>query len=630
MLQSLALAAALFAPPTAGCKAAVALFRGVRAHTGGARWDTAKELVAEGTLVAAGLPGRTRMTTDLEGGATSIEDDQGIVRTRTVSSASMTWRRDLTQGVHRLDAPDARAAARTSAYLARKGYFRPATDPASFTCLSDVVEDGMTMRRVRIVPRGGRPVVVWVDPAAHVMVRTQQQAPTNLKTEHLGAYRRTGGLLLPHEIVDTDSRAGDTTVRSIRSYRVQRTRTAADFERPPEPGNQRLRNDAVSTQVPLSVEFGKPVVDAFIDGHGPLPFILDTGGHAILTADAAKALGIVARGAGVSGGGGEGTITTQFAHVRQLRLGDAEITDFPMYIIPYGKDFSDRANGKPPLAGILGVEIFERFVVTVDYARRTVQLRSPVGYVHHGDRDVAVPLLFQSDMPLVYAVADGARGLFGLDTGNSGRIILFGDFLHHHGFFERYTDGAAQQGSGTGGVVKSSSFRLRAFTFGGLTMHDFVTGFVVQQRGAFSSRTEAGNIGFDVLSHFTLTTDYGHGVMYLHPEPNAPMAEYTRIGFTGGFGSDAQGRPVVRAVLPKSPAAEAGLTTGDVILAIDDTPTQNLPYSRVAPLLRRPAGTSLRLTVTTNGVQRDVTLVLRELLCNPGALRCGPWIEPAH
>ncbi len=339
MLVSATLAAALIgAHPhaNAACDAA-ALFRDVRAHTGGARWDAAKELVADGTVVSEGLPGRTRIATDLGSGATSTADDQDIVKTRLVSSASATWKQDLTGGVHPLDAPGARAAARTSAYLARNGYFRPATDPASFACLPDVTEDGRTLRRVRITPRGGRPAAVWVDPAAHVVVRTQEQAPTYLSTTHYGAYRQDAGLLLPHEIVETSGSTENTVVRSIRAYRVQRTVTAADFMRPPDSANQRIRTGATSTEVPIELGRGITVVNAFVNGHGPLPFILDTGGHAILTTDAARELGLTARGGGVSGGGGEGSITEQYARVQSLRIGDAEITDFPMFVIPFGK-----------------------------------------------------------------------------------------------------------------------------------------------------------------------------------------------------------------------------------------------------------------------------------------------------
>jgi PDZ domain/Aspartyl protease len=633
MLPAFALAAALAttaprAPGPAQCPSAAALFRDVRAHTGGARWDAVRELVGEGVVQSSGLQGRTRIAIDMSRGATSIDDDQGIVRTRLVSSPETTWEEDLTHGVHRLDAPDARAAARTSAYLARNGYFHPSTDPASFACLADGRQDGVPLRRVRVSPRGGRPVIVWIDPVAHVVVRTQQQAPMYVATTDYGAYRSSAGLLLPHEITESFAGAEDIVVRSIETYRARAAITAADFARPSDPSNQRITDGAASTEVPLQSENGVAVVEAYVDGHGPLPFVLDTGGHAILTATAAKQLGLTARGGGVSGGAGEGTMAQQYAQVHSLRIGGAQITDFPMFVIPYGKDFTDRGAGRPPLAGILGLEVFERFAVTMDYRRHTLRLRNFRSFTPPA-RDVAVPLYFQEDMPLAYAEADGVRGLFGVDTGNSGRIFLFGDFLKHHGFFERYAGGAEGQSGSSGGIVRSSTYRLHEFTFGGLTMHEFVTGFVVQQKGSFSSRTEAGNFGYDVLSQFTLTTDYRRGRIYLHREPGAPLPQFTRTGFVGGS-RDAQNRLVVGAVLPNSPATEAGLARGDVILTIDGVPTQDLTPPELAGLARRPAGTPMRLTVRRGDTDREVTLIRRDLLCNRNATRCAPWVSPAR
>src|SRR4029077_12928749 len=92
----------------------------------------------------------------------------------------------------------------------------------------------------------------------------------------------------------------------------------------------------------------------------------------------------------------------------------------------------------------------------------------------------------------------------------------------------------------------------------------------------------------------------------------------------------AHNRVVVAQVLPSSPAADAGLAAGDVILTLDGTPTEKLDAAQMYAASRQAAGTSLRLTVETNGTKRDVNLQLRELLCNAGTARCSEWVEPAR
>lgn len=599
----------------------------MRARSGATLWTSAKELVARGESAGFGLTGSTTIAVDLQSGASSTTDQSPQWRQQIVVAPDVTWKQDFTLGVHPLNSPDAIAENRTSRYLARRGYFR-AADPAAIGCATDDTENGRALKRLQIVPKGGRPVTVWIDPQLPAIVRTQEQAPTHLSTVEYADFRSAQGLLVPYKITESDDRPEDTTIRTIASYDVLQAVNAADFQRPPEPANQSIAGSGV-TQMDIDVDSGSPVVNAYVNGNGPLPFILDTGGHAILTADAARQLGIAGAGQGASGGAGEGTIGLQFGRLQSLKLGDAQLNDIGVLIIPYDKSFSDRGPGKTPLAGILGLEIFERFVVTVDYVHRALRLQTPQSYVPTADRS-ALPIVFQDDEPLTTASADGVRGLFGIDTGNSGRTVLFGDFLRDHGFLARYTGGAATQGSGTGGAVYSTAFRLRELTFGGLTMHDFVTGFVSQKSGSFSSRTEAGNIGHDVLAQFTVTFDYARGRMYVHPEPGAPLPTFSRAGF-GSFGRNSFTNDlVVQTVLPNTPAAEAGFAKGDSITSIDGVAVKDISNGRLRELTRQAAGTPLHFTVVkSSGGTVNVTLTLRDLLCNDGKTSCSPSVTPA-
>src|SRR5439155_13078260 len=122
-------------------------------------------------------------------------------------------------------------------------------DSAALGCPAAVTENGVNLERVHIVPRGGRPVTVWIDPNLHAAVRTQEQAPTEVVTEDFSDFRNAEGLLLPFKITSTDGRPEDTVVRTIRTYRLTSSINAADFQRPPDPVNQQMIDGAVFTQV---------------------------------------------------------------------------------------------------------------------------------------------------------------------------------------------------------------------------------------------------------------------------------------------------------------------------------------------------------------------------------------------
>ncbi len=93
---------------------------------------------------------------------------------------------------------------------------------------------------------------------------------------------------------------------------------------------------------------------------------------------------------------------------------------------------------------------------------------------------------------------------------------------------------------------------------------------------------------------------------------NGESLELGYLGISGQAGEGDDVGVVVVEVLPDSPAAEAGLATGDVIISLDDEPMYDIAELSAAIKLRRP-GEAVEMTIRRGGDLYVATAVLDPL-----------------
>lgn len=597
------LATSLLVPALAAAADSDALLRQLREAHGARAWAGHAALTAEGRLQAEGLEGPWQLEVDLRNGHFAEQARNPAFAVAEGQDRRGRWHQDYSGMVHPLDSPEALVVAASENWLRRFGFLDP-KDNARYRLLDDATEGGHRFQRLEATPDGGREIVLWIDPATHRLDHATWQTSFLHANRGYADYRAVDGVWLPFRIRDRTVTAGGgvdvdaTTV--VQRYGWADRSPAGRLERPDRPVRDvTMAGGAQRATAPMHLEGGILLVDVSIDGHGPLPFILDTGGHAILTADTARKLGFATQGRGSSTGSGPGAMSTAYTKVAHLGIGEADIRDLTFLVMPYPYGMCERGEGREPIAGILGLEIFERFAVTFDYDRQRLVLDP----YDHGEAPAPVagnvlPITFTFDMPLVEGRLDGHAGVLGIDTGNGGLTLLFPQWAERNGIADRYAHGVPMPTGGVGGRYTAHFAHTRSLELGQAKIGDALAMLTQADAGATGNPSEAANIGQDVLSRYNLHFDYRRGEMVLLPRAKPREASYAMAGFGAGKKPEAPDRFSVGWVLPDGPAAKAGLRKGDVITAIDGKPAKAIGFGELRDLIQwRREGSVLKLTL---------------------------------
>jgi hypothetical protein len=499
----------------------------LKAASGGPEWNYVHALVGEGEKTSFGLTGKFRQIEDLATGHFLRQAEYEFFSNAGGMDESGRWRLDGSRQMHALDSEEAKTVARTDSYLAQRGYLFPEKVPATFRALAPETEAGTVFDRVEITPDGGRSVTLWIDHATHLLDRAVMQLSTVVETIRYSDYCNIDGLILPLKIVTSDGDWPDTGEVHVAHYRVltsaQAAELASELARPKVTATgTRIVSGASTVKVPAHLDpmAGLLIVEAKINHQGPFPFILDTGGHAILTPDMAHQLGLHVAGHGFTNGAGAGSSETEYTKVEAVSLGDAELVDQPFVVLHLDLGDSMIQGKRMPVAGIIGAELFERFAVTIDYNADFLMLE-PLDHFHYSGSGMTVPIRFTNDMPLVPAVLDGHAGIFGVDTGNNTNLIVFRCWAEANGLAARYETGKAMDsGTSVGGAVGFHMAHAQSFAMGGAHWGSIDILLAGDNAGSLSSRSEAGNLGGSVLSHFRVTFDYRREEMILEERPS--------------------------------------------------------------------------------------------------------------
>jgi len=306
-----------------------------------------------------------------------------------------------------------------------------------------------------------------------------------------------------------------------------------------------------------------------------------------------------------------GTIELAFVDDVLLKLSGVELSDRRLQTLPLG--IFAPVLGRP-IHGILGHDLFKRFVVEIDYERRMINLHDPAAYQYSGDGEI-IPVTIENDEPFLQAklIQPGRvpiESKLKIDTGSTDALGLNGSFVQEVQLVDSAQRILPQPGVALGGITENYATRIAGLQIGNLFIKQPVAGYSKD----LTRTGDAGTIGGEIFHRFKVIFDYSRGQMIL--EKNKYFGKPYRYDASGLFlvaeGADFGSLRILR-IIENTPAVEAGLLEGDIILQIDGQSTKELSLEQARKLFEEN-GRTYHLTYERDGKTRGTEILLRTLL----------------
>jgi hypothetical protein len=596
--------------PAVAASTAESVLARAKQSSGGPAWDRVTTLHTEASLATSGLTGTTAAFDDLVHGRTLDRFTLGPASGAQGYDGKRVWSVDQSGQVREEEGGEARLAAINDAYRRRLAHWYPDRAKAHIEYSGKREEAGRSLHVLAITPEGGRPFDLWIDAATGLVDRFVEKMALETRTTTYSDYRDVQGVKLPFRIRSTNGEAKYDQLFEVAQVKINEPLSDGLFTMPaPPPPDFAFADGNTSTSVPFKLINNHIYLDVMLDGKGPFRMLCDTGGSNIVTPTVARELGLEVQGKLQGRGVGEKSEDVGLAKVKSLTVGGVTLRD-PLFAVFPMEDFQ-KVEGVPE-QGIIGYEVFKRFVVEVSYGKSRLTLTLPSAF-HYSGKGTAVPFVFNDHIPQVDGELDGIPGKFDLDTGSRSSVDLFGPFAAKHGLEKKYRATVPMvTGWGVGGPARGRVFRARVLKLGPMEVKEPMAAISVQKEGGFKDPYVAGNVGGGVLKRFDLTFDYGGKRIWFERNANDAVRDtFDRSGMWVNLDGESF---LVVDVLEGGPAQRAGLREGERIVSVDGKPSAAMTLPDFRTLLRtRAVGERVTVEVEAAGKRRSATLVLRDL-----------------
>ncbi|MCZ8353745.1 MAG: aspartyl protease family protein [Cyclobacteriaceae bacterium] len=371
-----------------------------------------------------------------------------------------------------------------------------------------------------------------------------------------------------------------------------------------------LLDNKKRVDIPIEIYNNLVVVPVVINNTLPLKFIVDTGVRTAILTDKVYTdfLNLTYNRKYTIAGAGE------------FKLVEAYVTNGVDIVLPGIKgqghsmlvleeDYLKLANYLGTnVHGIIGYELFSRFVVKIDYERRVMTVMQPEK-LKLSRKYKTIPIKVEDTKPYVEVWIEQANNTkkkvkLMIDSGASHSLLL--NPLSDKEIIVPDSAESCVVGHGLGGDIRGKSGRLKNLELGNFNLGNVIVNYPDQN--SYMDTLKAGNIfrngtmGGDMLSRFTVVFNFSNETISLKKNNTFKKGFYYSLS---GLSLMAKGRNLteffVSDVRKKSPSAKVDIRVGDEIISVNNLSAAELKLEIINGILNKKEGKTITLVIRRKG-----------------------------
>jgi len=364
-------------------------------------------------------------------------------------------------------------------------------------------------------------------------------------------------------------------------------------------------------QIPIEIQNNLIIVPVILNGQVPLKFILDTGVRTTILTEKTYSdiLHLTyTRKYSIAGPGGEKIIDAYITNSVTLDLPGVHGEGHTMLVLE--KDYLELRNYLgTEVHGILGYEIFSRFIVQINYEKKMLILQLPELF-KAPRKFQELPMVVQDTKPYVYtevAMTETARlrGKLLMDTGASHGLILEPESDSIIKVPPQHINSII--GRGLGGVITGQIGRIKSLEIGKYKINNVLANFPDLNSYNDTLKTSRhvfrnGAIGGEILSRFDVIFNFPADKVYF--KKNAAFSKNFYFNLSG-VTIKARGARLTKFeitdIRKNSSAEKADIRVGDVIIFINGIAVTSLDLNQVNGYLNSKPGRRISFDIERGG-----------------------------